>query len=822
MVTDKITSIMSGKMRNLGGGPAQPQPQHRLFRRRTTNNDAETRFDIDTIGAFKMTPSFQPEHFMTNRPLMGACCSCMPRSQKDFVHSSLREMGMRNILDVKTELLNPGLIAKLFPTEVYAFNRPLFQPYSNLTRSVVTSPRVLNAIEETARQITRGDMAAIPKQIALLEKSCSKTMTMMRASVSSFFIKVTAWFLTKYLAKFLRSVQVCRGQMMMVKEASKRNVPMIYLPLHRSHLDYILVTLILWHYDIRAPFVAAGDNMNIPFFNLLMRWLGGFFIRRRLDSNRNKKDMVYRALLHEYMTKLLSQGEGLEFFIEGGRTRTGKSMIPKGGLLSVVVEAFNENEISDAFIVPIAFSYEKIIDGNYCREQMGLPKIKETFVGAVKAIFRVFFNTYGSVRVDFAQPFSLKEFMTHAKTYPYHPITLPTPPGRPSLDYGASYPNFSSTLLSTNGESENTRMLVKALADHVVYTSDHCTAPMATHLIAFLLLTKYRGGVYLRELTKSVHWIIRELQALRADVGFCGQSEDVILYAQKLLGKHLISKKWQEEDNDLKLYPNLTLPSVFELSYYANAVSTYFALESVLAVSILINGNLSLFHLLTTPTGVEKKVQREKVLEVAEEICTIIHNEYIFLPPCENLHAVLAGMLESFVSKEILSTEEADMGDELAFAGKDRRWADRLALSLDVDEEESAGSYVVDQYYQVNTERSDIRERLHFLVCILGPILEAHSLVAKFALEELHSEQPEEDFMRSLGNYARERVTSGLTLFSESCAMIGLKSAVKSLQDLEILYSYDGANLRMLGLSEQQDSRTAVEHYASLLETALS
>ncbi|GFO23863.1 glycerol-3-phosphate acyltransferase 1, mitochondrial [Plakobranchus ocellatus] len=536
--------MSSRKMRNLGGGPPQPQPQRRLFRKRTANIETETRFDVDTIGAFKMTPSFQPEHFMTNRPLMGACCSCMPRSQKDFMNGGLREMGMRNILDVRTEMLKSGILARYFGTEIYAFNRPLFKPYSNISRSVLTSPRVLSAIEETARQITKGDIDAFPKQVALLEKKCSATMTRMKASVSSVFLKITAWFLTKYLAKFLRSVQVCRGQMRMVKEASERKAPMIYLPLHRSHLDYILVTLILWHYDIRAPFVAAGDNMNIPFFNLLMRWLGGFFIRRRLDSDRNKKDIIYRALLHEYMTKLLSQGEGLEFFIEGGRTRTGKSMIPKGGLLSVVVEAFNEGEIPDAYIVPVTFSYEKIIDGNYCREQMGLPKVKETFMGAVKAIFRVFFNTYGSVRVDFAQPFSLREFMVHAKAYPYHPITLPTPPGRHSLDYGASYPNFSSTLLSVNGEAEKTRMLVKALADHVVYTSDHCTAPMATHLISFLLLTKYRKGVYLRELTKSVHWIIRELQALRADVGFCGQSEDVILYAQELLGSHLISKKW--------------------------------------------------------------------------------------------------------------------------------------------------------------------------------------------------------------------------------------------------------------------------------------
>ena len=71
-------------------------------------------------------------------------------------------------------------------------------------------------------------------------------------------------------------------------------------------------------------------------------------------------------------------------------------------------------------------------------------------------------------------------------------------------------------------------------------------------------------------------------------------------------------------------------------------------------------------------------------------------------------------------------------------------------------------------------------------------------------------------------NYLSLYVPASFPYPAESCAMIGLKSAVKSLQDLEILYSYEGANLRMLGLNEQQDSRTTLEHYASLLETALS
>ncbi|KAH9500919.1 hypothetical protein Btru_069209 [Bulinus truncatus] len=821
----------STKMRTLGGNGPQPQykkaqPPRRLFRKRTTHVDIEKPIDIQTICAFKTTPSFQPDHFMTKRPLMGACCTCMPFSTQEqfFLRPELRELGMRNILDVRTEMANTGYMSRWFADESYALRRPPFYTYPDVSLSVLSSPRVLNAIEQTASQqiqILEGDEEALKQHIALIQRQCVYTINKMKASVSSVFIKVTAWFLTKFLSKFLRSVQVCRGQMLMVKQSSEKGVPMIYLPLHRSHLDYILVTYILWHYDIRAPYVAAGDNMDIPFFNVLMRWLGGFFIRRRLDTKTGQKDFLYRAILHEYMTKLLSNGEGLEFFIEGGRTRTGKAVIPKGGLLSVVVEACNEDEISDAYIVPITFSYEKLIDGNYRREQMGQGKVKESFFGAIKAIFRVFFNCFGSVRIDFAQPFSLKEFLMHAGNNPYQPLTAPATPGRLQLDYGTSYPNFSQTLLSTNGDAEKTRMVVKALADHTVYTSDHSTAPMATHLVAFLLLTKYRQGVYLRELNKAIQWMVRELQAQQKDVGFCGRSEDVILYAHSLLGDQLISKKWFEEDNDLKLFPNLTLPAVFELSYYGNLVTTHFALESVLAVAVLLEANLSYYNLLTADPLRHAKLSREKVIELAEEICMVVHNEFIFIPPCENLNSALEGMLESFITKEILSAEDELKVSEILFAGKDRRWADRVALTLDVDEEEN-GHYVAQQCLSVNMTSQDIRERLHFLVSAIGPSLESYLMAAKFTLQELITEQPEEDFMASLGQYARKRVEDGLVLFAESAAMMTLKSAMKSFQDLELVYCYCNANITMIGMSIQVDSRNALEHYATLLESALS
>lgn len=119
---------------------------------------------------------------------------------------------------------------------------------------------------------------------------------------------------------------------------------MIFLPIHRSHLDYVLMAYVLWNFELRVPHVASGDNLNLSGFGWLLRGLGAFFIRRRLEKD-NVKDHVYRAVLHSYMEEILRRGETIEFFMEGGRSRTGKTLLPKSGLLSVVVDSCLEGTV---------------------------------------------------------------------------------------------------------------------------------------------------------------------------------------------------------------------------------------------------------------------------------------------------------------------------------------------------------------------------------------------------------------------------------------------------------------------------------------------
>lgn len=223
------------------------------------------------------------------------------------------------------------------------------------------------------------------------EKRASNILYDMASTLNNFLLGLTSWILYKLLPLFLSGVVTHTQQIEMLKKVSEKSpgTPLIFLPLHRSHLDYIMVTFILTNNDIKSPLVAAGNNLQIPVFGGLLRGLGAFFIKRKIDPVVGKKDILYRAILQLYLQHALKMGHNVEFFIEGGRTRTGKPCMPKGGILSVIVNAFMDGSIPDALLVPVSVNYERLVDGNFVREQKGEKKVPESFGKAMSGIWKV-------------------------------------------------------------------------------------------------------------------------------------------------------------------------------------------------------------------------------------------------------------------------------------------------------------------------------------------------------------------------------------------------------------------------------------------------
>lgn len=463
--------------------------------------------------------------------------------------------------------------------------------YPQIADSVMQDERMHTAVRQAAREALEekkhqlyenndkesedfDDNEFYEKMLSLNESRAKKLLTELRSAVSEALLRTTSWVLYKLLPMFLSGVAAHPAHIDMLNAASAKmpDAPMIFLPLHRSHLDYILVTFILCNNDMRAPLVAAGNNLNITFFGRLLRGLGAFFIKRKIDPVAGKKDVVYRALLHTYMQKALKAGHNIEFFIEGGRTRTGKPCMPKSGVLSVIIDACMDGTIPDALLVPVSINYEKLVDGNFVYEQLGQKKKAETFKSAMSAIWNTLNSQYGLMRIDFNEPFSLKELV---KSFSKANETGSRPGIRRSLQHNPS----TSSLYGTDVVQEEHRVLVDSIARHVVYDCASATSIMTTNALAFLLLSQFRDGATLSVLVEAMNQLRDDVSRGNRDIGFTGASEDVIRYAANLLGPGLVTIEKRGVQTFIR--PVTLIPNVIELYYYANTVVPFYALDSV-------------------------------------------------------------------------------------------------------------------------------------------------------------------------------------------------------------------------------------------------
>lgn len=198
---------------------------------------------------------------------------------------------------------------------------------------------------------------------------------------------------------------------------------LVFLPCHRSHIDYLLIMYVLYIRGLRTPYVAAGDNLNIPLVGPLLRRGGAFFLRRSFRGN-----VLYTAVFREYIHNILSRNIPLKFFLEGGRSRSGRLLQPKTGMLAMTVhsqlrhknEDGKESSMSKNAGKPIAYiptyiGYERLAEGgSYVGEMQGKPKESESVFQLLRAMRKIE-RIYGVVHVNFGEPILLDDILAKHK-----------------------------------------------------------------------------------------------------------------------------------------------------------------------------------------------------------------------------------------------------------------------------------------------------------------------------------------------------------------------------------------------------------------------
>ncbi|XP_035473800.2 dihydroxyacetone phosphate acyltransferase isoform X1 [Scophthalmus maximus] len=219
------------------------------------------------------------------------------------------------------------------------------------------------------------------------------------------FIRLMGYTLTKVFKRLFTGIFVNMEGLGTLQQAIQE-APVILMPNHRSYVDFLVISYILFTYDIPVPVIAAGIPLaGMKMVGEILRRSGAFFIRRAIGS-----DKLYWAVLSEYVKTIVRKGYApMEFYVEGLRSRTLKSVTPKLGMMHMVLEPYFKSEVFDITLVPVSISYDRVLEESLlAHELLGVPKPKESTAGLLKA-GKVLQEDYGTMHVNFGRPLSVRQ-----------------------------------------------------------------------------------------------------------------------------------------------------------------------------------------------------------------------------------------------------------------------------------------------------------------------------------------------------------------------------------------------------------------------------
>jgi glycerol-3-phosphate O-acyltransferase len=267
---------------------------------------------------------------------------------------------------------------------------PTLRPPWRVLKEVLADPGVREAMAARAKSEDGSPEKA--------EREVEKIFKEISANMSSTWLAVGAATLSALFKRLFASIEVHR--LAEIAEDAKRH-PIVLVPSHRSYFDFLILSWLFYQNYLVPPHIAARDNMAFGPFGFLFRNMGAFFLRKSFD------DALYKEVFRAYVGYLVKQGFTQEFFIEGGRSRSGKTLAPRLGMLGWNVDAFLESSRRDLFFVPIAISYERLVEESGMVEELdGGKKSQESVLGLFRAR-KYLQRRFGSVHVSFGEPISL-------------------------------------------------------------------------------------------------------------------------------------------------------------------------------------------------------------------------------------------------------------------------------------------------------------------------------------------------------------------------------------------------------------------------------
>lgn len=314
-----------------------------------------------------------------------------------------------NLKDIMTEL---SPISSERKTQIFQLRRDLLESVNRIYKSIL-GPALKSKLElkeiilnnPKLQTYMRRKAKSTGRKIWDIYQEADKYLEEIAADYSYSFVKIMERTLTWVWNTIFDGIDIDEEGLRRVKKAAQRHT-LVYIPCHKSHIDYLILSYVLFRANLSPPFIAAGKNLSFWPLGPIFRRGGAFFIRRTFAGQR-----FYTEVFSLYVKTMVHLGHNIEFFIEGGRSRTGKLILPKLGLLSILIQAVEEGYCDDLVFVPTAICYDRIPEEeSYVHEVTGGSKQAEN----IKQLFglrRFLKKKYGRVYVRFAKPISLVQYL---------------------------------------------------------------------------------------------------------------------------------------------------------------------------------------------------------------------------------------------------------------------------------------------------------------------------------------------------------------------------------------------------------------------------
>ncbi len=457
-----------------------------------------------------------------------------------------------------------------FRRERHAILGPTGEPLEQFYREVIQRPELSDKIGEVA------DDEDIPE--GKVRERVREQLEEIAADPSLLVMKIFSSFLSLVWYRIYDGFEIDHEGLEQVREAA-RDSSVVLIPSHKSHIDYLVISYLFYQHGLTVPLVAAGANLNFWPLGPLFRRAGGFFLRRTFRG-----ENLYPTVFREYLVRQMEQGYPIEFFIEGTRSRTGKLVKPKYGMLDMIVRAFASGRLESVKIVPISVGYEKVIEeGSFRRELLGAEKEEES-LGQLLQTPKFLTSDYGRLYVQFSDPIDLEEYLTE------HDL-------EPVVD-------------ETDREDELRNLTVR-LAHRVNFDINSVTVVTASGLVAAVLLNSPVRGTDRRRFLRSVGFLLNVLSRSQRQARLSNPLEEALAHRDQVDTEHLDAPSREAimgravadvvdeavglfEDNDQVeiveradgQFYSIPDEARLELSYYRNNIVHHFVAEALLAMAI--------------------------------------------------------------------------------------------------------------------------------------------------------------------------------------------------------------------------------------------